>query len=239
MPRQIPRADSYGDRMVNSLLRGVVLDFDGLIVDTETPVFEAWRDEARALNSDLDLSTFATVVGRHCPVPEVVELLLGPRHVLESDAIFERVRTRARTATDATVPRPGVVALIADLTRRGLALGVASSSPRSWLTRHLGRLGLDTAFGAIRGSDDVGGISKPAPDVYLAALDALQLKASEAIAVEDSVSGMTAAQAAGLRCIAVPGPVTAAFDFSAADAFLPSLEGVDAKALAAAVGMAL
>jgi HAD superfamily hydrolase (TIGR01509 family) len=218
-------------------LRGIVLDFDGLIVDTETPVFQAWQAEARLLGADLDLATFATVVGRHCSQAETVQLLLGAEYLPRTDEIYQRVRERKNEATERTVARDGIPALVKDIRARRLPLGIASSSPHSWVAGHLERLGLAGSFDAIRGSDDVGGRSKPAPDVYLAALDALGLKASEALAVEDSVSGMTAAQAAGLRCVAAPGPITAGYDFSAADAFMPTLAGIDVAGLAAAVGM--
>jgi HAD superfamily hydrolase (TIGR01509 family) len=220
-------------------LRGVVLDFDGLIADTETPVFQAWRDEARMLGGDLDLAGFGVVVGRNVADEEIVRLLLGPEHQPHTVQIMERVRVRSRLNTDQTTVRPGVAELIADIARRGLPLGVASSSPHSWLTRHLARLGLDQYFGAICGSDDVGGVAKPAPDVYLAALDLMQVKAANGLAVEDSVNGMAAAHAAGMRCVAVPGPITAGFDFSAAEAILTTLAGVDLQRLAASAGMRL
>ena len=77
--------------------------------------------------------------------------------------------------------------------------------------------------------------AKPAPDLFLAALAGLGLEPHEAIVIEDSAHGVTAAKAAGLFTIAVPNPVTARLDLSAADRVVPSLAGFSlSEALAAA-----
>lgn len=105
-----------------------------------------------------------------------------------------------------------------------------------WLDEHLTRLGLHGRFDALRGRDSVGGVAKPAPDVYLAALDALGVAAGEAVALEDSPHGVAAAKGAGLACVVIPNRVTAGGDFSAADLLVESATALTLDRLEALVG---
>ena len=103
-----------------------------------------------------------------------------------------------------------------------LPVAIASSSPRSWVEKHLGHLGLTSRFAAIACFGD-GLAGKPAPDTYLAACAAIGVQPRAAIAIEDSPHGVAAAKAAGLWCIAVPHEITARLDLSHADLLLSSL----------------
>jgi beta-phosphoglucomutase-like phosphatase (HAD superfamily) len=87
-------------------------------------------------------------------------------------------------------------------------------------------------FAVIRCRDDVApGRAKPHPDIYLAALAALDVPADQAIAIEDSLNGMLAARAAGIFTVVTPNPVTAQLDFSQADLVLLTLESLDLRAV--------
>jgi HAD superfamily hydrolase (TIGR01509 family) len=117
---------------------------------------------------------------------------------------------------------PGVHDWLDDARRLGLPIGVASSSEVDWVAAHLERLGLLDRFacltcfdGALRG--------KPAPDLYLAACESLGVAPADALAVEDSGNGITAARAAGMRCVAVPHDLTREHDLSGADLVVASL----------------
>jgi beta-phosphoglucomutase-like phosphatase (HAD superfamily) len=77
----------------------------------------------------------------------------------------------------------------------------------------------------MRCRDDVANV-KPEPDLYLAVLDCLEVRAAEAIAIEDSPNGVAAAKRAGMRCVAIPNSITARLDLSAADVRLASLADV-------------
>jgi beta-phosphoglucomutase-like phosphatase (HAD superfamily) len=107
----------------------------------------------------------------------------------------------------------------------GLKLGVASSSTSDWVKGHLARLGILERFDCIRCRDDVPN-AKPEPDLYLAVLECLGVRASEAIAIEDSPNGLLAAKRAGLRCVAIPNSITANLDLGEADLLLDSLADV-------------
>jgi HAD superfamily hydrolase (TIGR01509 family) len=100
-------------------------------------------------------------------------------------------------------------------------LGLASNSPRFLVDDALATAGLADAFDAIVTSDDVEN-AKPAPDIYRLACERLGVTPRQALALEDSPSGVAAAKAAGLTCIAVP--LFAETDVSAADRVVVSLE---------------
>jgi len=119
---------------------------------------------------------------------------------------------------------------IAEARRLGLTLGVASSSSVGWVDGHLRRLGLREAFAVVRCAGDVPRV-KPDPALYLAVLDATGIAAGEAVALEDSPNGVLAAKRAGLACVAVPNPLTARLDLSAADLRLGSLDELSLSAL--------
>jgi beta-phosphoglucomutase-like phosphatase (HAD superfamily) len=119
---------------------------------------------------------------------------------------------------------------IAEAQRLGLKLGVASSSPLDWVEGHLTRLGLVDHFEAIRSADDVPR-TKPDPALYVTALDALGVRAEEAIALEDSPHGVTAANRAGIYCVAVPNALTGRLSLDHADRVLSSLADLPLEAL--------
>ena len=135
--------------------------------------------------------------------------------------------------TDINPIQPGVVDLLDQAETLGLARGVASSSPISWVGRHLDRLGILSRFAAVRTQDDVER-TKPWPDVFLAAARALEVRPERAVVFEDSRNGVLAAKEAGMFCVAVPNRITEGLDFSDADLVVSSLADVDLAALISA-----
>lgn len=104
----------------------------------------------------------------------------------------------------------------------GMAIGVASSSPRSWVSARLEQLRVvDRVHGVVCGGESHR--SKPAPDLYLAVCEQLGVSPDRAVAVEDSRNGMLAARAAGLACVVVPNQATLDMTFDGADHLLTSL----------------
>jgi mannitol-1-/sugar-/sorbitol-6-/2-deoxyglucose-6-phosphatase len=128
-------------------------------------------------------------------------------------------------------PMPGVPEAIALFERWGLRLAIASSSPRRLIDAVCDRLGLDRI--TVRCSATEVASGKPDPDVYLAAAGRLGAKPARCLALEDSVTGVAAAKAAGMRCIAVPDPHLADDPgYDAADLVLDSLARLDERMLA-------
>jgi HAD superfamily hydrolase (TIGR01509 family) len=204
------------------VVRGLVFDFDGLIVDSERPVYQAWSEVYGLYGQELSLDVWKTVIG-HGPgfFDPVAELERRLGTALDGEALRARYRARQRELMEAEPILPGVREWGEEARALGVSLGVASNSRRAWVTGNLERLGLD-GWQCVCCFDDVDR-PKPAPDVYVAVLVGLGLAPHEAIAVEDSPSGVQAAKAAGLFCVAVPGSLTADADYSEADLVLPSL----------------
>jgi HAD superfamily hydrolase (TIGR01509 family) len=125
---------------------------------------------------------------------------------------------------------PGVIDYLDSAEDLGLSLAIASSSPENWVRGHLARLGLYDRFDAIKTADDVKR-TKPDPELYFAALNALGVQASEAIVFEDSPNGIRAAKAAGIFAVAVPNKLTAQLKLQEADMRMDSLADLPLKAL--------
>lgn len=206
---------------------GVIFDFDGLILDTETPGYDAWCEEYARHGQVFDLAGYREEIGTHFgaerpdPAQQLVEVLGGR---LEAAAVRTRRHRRFLTLVESQVPLPGVVALLETAHRRGVPVAVASSSPRVWVEGHLARLGLARYVRTGVGRDDVGGVPKPSPRVYQLAFRRLAVCA--AVALEDSGPGLQAAGAAGLPTVVVPNEMTVGADFAGAARVLGSLEEV-------------
>ena len=201
----------------------MIFDFDGLILDTETPEFIAWQEAYSALGARLDRQTWAQVIGTlesGWDPWTYLEEQVG--HPVDRGPIRAVRQARHLALVDAEVARPGVRAWLDQARDLGLRVGLASSSSGEWVTTYLKRLGILDRFSAIATGDRVPH-SKPDPAVYLLALSELGVDAADAIAVEDSPNGIAAAKAAGLVVVAVPNAMTADLDLSAADLVLESL----------------
>ena len=205
------------------MIRGVIFDFDGLMLDTEGPDYHSWRETFQAHGCDLPLATWAAYIGgsgQDFDPYAMLETVSGRPIDRAMVRAARRQRFAGLIATEQVLP--GVQDYINAAQRLGLKLAVASSSSRTWVAGHLARLGLHAHFDAIVSSDDVARV-KPAPDLYLAALTALDLQPHEAIALEDSPNGVTAAKAARLYCVAIPNPLTCQLPLDHADLRLASL----------------
>jgi HAD superfamily hydrolase (TIGR01509 family) len=207
------------------VIRALVFDFDGLILDTEVPVFTAWSETYERHGQRLSAEFWTSIIGygldHFDPLADLERRVGRP---IDRDSVQAARRRRQMELTLALEILPGVREWRQDASERGVVLGVASSSGRSWVTGHLERLGLD-GWDCVRCGDDVER-TKPAPDLYLAVLECLGVAADEAVAVEDSGVGVEAAKAAGLFCVAVPSSLTSSHDFRRADLVLGSLAEV-------------
>src|SRR5919204_765718 len=183
---------------------GLLFDFDGLLVDTETPSRRAFEDLYRRHGHELPLDQWATLVGTLGAEFEPyshLETLAGT--ALDHVELDEWRRAREDELVDLEDLRPGVEELLEDARDLGLRTAIVSSSSDEWIARHLQRLGRLDGWDAIVAANGDVTRAKPAPTLYLDALAALGLESTEAIAFEDSPNGVTAAKAAGLYCVAV------------------------------------
>lgn len=212
------------------MIRGLIFDFDGLILDTELPVFRAWEEICLEHGCPLPLEVWASCIGTawEFDVPGYLEARLGRK--VDRPALIARQRQRELELIARQGLQPGVADYLAGAKRLGLKRGLASSSSRAWVREHLGRLGLEGEFEAIKCAEDVGR-AKPAPDLYRAVLAELGLEPGEALALEDSPNGILAARRAGLFCVAVPNALTSRLPLDGADMRLDSLASLPLEAL--------
>lgn len=211
------------------MIRAIIFDFDGLILDTEVPDYTAWKEIYQGYGGELPISVWAGVIGGKMadngfdPI-KFLEKQIG-RPIDDPQGVHTRHHEMSMEMIATRHALPGAEALIAEAKQRGLKLAVASSSSSKWVRGHLERLGLLHYFDVVKTSDDVA-VTKPAPDLFLAALDALGVGPTEAVVFEDSPNGVTAAKRAGIFTIAIPNDITSQLNLSHADLRFDSLADV-------------
>jgi HAD superfamily hydrolase (TIGR01509 family) len=211
-------------------IRALLFDFDGLIVDTETPSYASWQAVYREHGQELPLDRWAAIIGTiggFEPL-DYLEELHGP---IDRDAVTTRRREHELELLEIEELRPGILDYLEEAERRGLKTAIVSSSSRQWVDRHLARLERAEHFDEIITADHDPERSKPRPTLYLEALDRLGVSADEAIAFEDSPNGVEAAKAAGIYTVAVPNSVTVALGLENADLLLESLAELSLREL--------
>jgi len=207
-------------------IKALVFDFDGLLVDTEVPIFRAWQRIYREHGQELPLEQWLTIIGTASgPFDPVIDLAKKTGAKLDEKELKALEALYYQEATALQQLLPGVIDYLVAARKLGLKTAVASSSTRKWVMDHLNRFGIGEHFDAIVCREDVKR-TKPDPDLYIEALRRLAASPSEAIAFEDSSNGVHAAKAAGLFTVAVPNPLTADLDLSEADLRLLSLDAM-------------
>jgi HAD superfamily hydrolase (TIGR01509 family) len=209
----------------------LVFDFDGLICDTESAEYEAVRRVWRDHGVDLALEAWLPAVGAIAP-DWVAELEAEVGQRLDRGTLVAARRAHAAELLAELSMLPGVRALLDAAHDAAVPCGLASNSPAAWVEGHVERLGLGSRFDVIVTADRVGQ-PKPDPEPYLIAVAALGVEPADAVALEDSVIGLTSARAAGLYTVAVPGPMSAHHDLSGADLLLTSLTDITLERLGA------
>ena len=213
-------------------LRAVIFDFDGLIVDTESIGYLSWREIFEANGHTLSVETYSALVGTN------FENAYDPRRDLEQrtgrsfdwPSLETQRRQREIDLGRSLQPLPGVLERLAEAHRLGLRTAIASSSTRDWIRMWMDRLQLASQFHHFSTVDDTGHV-KPHPSLFLHAASQLGVDHAEAVILEDSLNGLKAAQAAGIRCIAAPSPMTQHLDFNGAWQRIPSLEALSLETL--------
>lgn len=216
------------------MIRALVFDFDGLILETEGPSLESWIEIYREHGFEVPLEQWHDNIGSDRRFEPVDHLAALVGEGLDRAAAQRRRDQRKNELIDALDVMAGVRDYIADARRMGLKLAIATSSSREWVTGHLDRLRIRAFWDAVLTRDDVAR-TKPAPDLYIAAVKALDVHPSQAVALEDSPNGIAAAKDAGLRCVAVPNALTRGLDVSRADVCLSSLADMPLDRLLAVV----
>lgn len=205
-------------------IRALIFDFDGVLVETELPIFQAWQRIYREHGHELPVDQWMTIIGTASATFDPFDdLQRRTGSALDRSAIDRLEHDYYGELSALQTLLPGVEDYLRDARQLGLKVGIASSSTRKWVEEHLQRLSIGpSAWDTIVCREDVVR-TKPDPALYLESLRRLQASAAEAIAFEDSVNGIRAARAAGIFCVAVPGQMTSSQDLGLANLRLSSL----------------
>ena len=204
-----------------SVFTAAIFDMDGLLLDSERVIMQAWMESAQQQGLRLSRADFLQVVGYGIVESHArLSALLGGEASFQ--LVLERVRARLSAPSGVVFPlKPGARALLQQLRARGVPCAVASSTYAHEVRRRLAQVGVLDLFQAIAGGDEVAR-SKPDPAVYLLAAERLGVAPARCLAFEDSDHGARAAQAAGVSVVLVPD--LKSHDFAAAYMHLFSLE---------------
>ncbi|WP_441907758.1 HAD family hydrolase [Paenibacillus sp. MCAF9] len=205
------------------MIKALVFDFDGLIIDTETPSYYAFRQVYEEYGVELPVTLYAKCVGTSLdqfnPYTYIADCVTETIDLAAVKAKFKEVYAELLKSADL---RPGVIDYLNEAKRMNLKVGLASSSQLSWIKPYLVKHQLDHYFDKFSTADEVERV-KPNPELYLLALQKLGVEASEAISFEDSLNGFLAAKAAGLHTVIVPNELTKDFAFMDYDLLIPSM----------------
>ncbi|MBI5935130.1 MAG: HAD family phosphatase [Chloroflexi bacterium] len=208
-------------------LQALIFDFDGLILDTETPEVQVWQTIFREHGHELPVDEWAKTIGGYGLSTYDAAVHLSQLTGLDPAPLRARYRSESDAVIHASPILPGIVDLLDAAANRNVRRAVASSSTHAWVDSHLSRLGLAARFDAVICSDDVApGRTKPNPDLFLLAAERLKVQKDAAVIFEDSPNGVRAAKSAGIFVVAVPNPLTIRLGVDGANLTVKSLAEV-------------
>lgn len=208
-------------------IKGLIFDFDGLIVDTEMPCFIAWVELFTQFGFSFTKSDYQKIIGSNYQVydpanhlSQLIDGLLGPQEIVK------RITTRTRELISSQPLRSGILDFFQSAQQKGLSLAVASSSKRTWVEGYLNQYSVRHFFSVVATAEDVLKV-KPDAELFQHTIRLLNVLPHEAIAFEDSTNGIKAAKAAGIYCVAIPNEITKEMDLSLADRIVDSINDLD------------
>ena len=229
------------------MIRALIWDVDGTLAETEEAHRQAFNHRFTAARLDWawDQPTYRRLLRvtggkeRMARFAEDIGQDMAPHVIAEIHAAKTNVYGNM-IETGSALLRPGVAALIQAARAQGIRNAIATTTSRPNVDALiLATLGepADQVFDVIAAGDEVAS-KKPAPDVYLLALRRLGLAPDDCVAIEDSLPGLAAAQAAGLRVLVTPSAYTRDEDFRTADWLLDDLTAPLPDPLAAVLARA-
>ncbi len=213
------------------MIKAVIFDFDGLIIDTETPWFKTFSEIYQEHGAFLPLETWVQCVGasekQFDPYDYLEQCINRP---VDRDSLRELSKEKYAFFIKGKSVNPGVVNCLENAKSLGLNIGLASSSDRKWVEGYLKNLNLFDYFDYLCTKEQVTNV-KPDPELYLNVLNNFEIAGNEAVAFEDSPNGARAAKLAGIYCVIVPNGITRNLHFDQYDLRVDSLEALELPAL--------
>jgi HAD superfamily hydrolase (TIGR01509 family) len=207
------------------MIRAILFDLDGLMVDSEPHSLASWHAVLATRGIVLEQAVIDRMFGTR--LIDTAHMLVKLYDLSDQPAALaqEKEEYQITYLQGRIKPMPGLFELLEAINKKGLQKAIASSGVRRYVTAVLKEIGLTNRFGVIVTGEEVAH-GKPAPDIFLAAAQTLQVEPRECLVLEDAPNGVSAAKAASMRAIAIPNLHTQKLDFSAADWVLPSLDAV-------------
>ncbi|HWQ05532.1 MAG TPA: HAD-IA family hydrolase [Longilinea sp.] len=207
-------------------IKALIFDFDGLLVDTETPQMQTWQKLYHELGAELRPEEWVQCLGTSPDAFDPIADLIGKTTAFfDKDELKKQFKIQSTQAIEKERLRPGMSLLLKHAQKAGLSMAVASSSGRIWVESGLARVGAGKYFLAVCTAEDVTKV-KPDPELFQLALRRLGINAHEAIVLEDSPMGIRAAKSAGLACVAYPNSISSHLDLSQADLIVTSPQDI-------------
>jgi beta-phosphoglucomutase len=185
------------------LFAAVLFDLDGVLIDTTDLHYRVWDEFARAKRIALSREQLLATNGRRAD--ETIRIWLGAGlsdHQLAALTADREMYFHRLLATEPVPIVPGAAEFVRALKQAGVRMAVATSATPENARLSLARIGMEDVFGAVVTAADVKN-GKPDPEPYLKAANGIGVAANESLVIEDSVSGIRAAKAAGAKCLAL------------------------------------
>ncbi len=213
------------------MIKAIIFDFDGTIIDTETAWYITFRDAYKSHDIDLTLQQYSQCLGTslHSFNP-YTHLKTHYNLPIDLEEFKQSVQKKHTNMMIKESVRPGILKLLETAKSKKLKIGLASSSERAWIDKFVKLHGIEDYFECYCTADTVSKV-KPDPELYLQALKKLGVEPSEAIAIEDSPNGARAAVAAGIPTVVIKNDITKLLPFSEGHHTIDSLANYELDAL--------
>ena len=208
------------------MIKAVIFDMDGVLADSEPLYLESINKILAGYHSHMTESEYKDILGEtfEHSWDVIIQRYMLPYTrdywLAKYDTVVEE------TLSTKVQPSPGLHQLLAEITRRRLPKGLASSSKRIWVMAVLRALGLEKEFRVIITGEEVKN-GKPHPEIFQTAANLLDAAPRECLVIEDSPVGIMAAKTAGTKVVALRTPYTTGMDLSRADRVIDSLAHFD------------
>lgn len=213
------------------MLKAVLFDLDGVIVDSEPLHFEADMLTMRDYGVEISEEVLISYVGTSGPemwaelivqygIPDTLPGIIA-RQLRHKKGLLAKAKL---TAIE------GIPELLRNIKGAGMRIALASSSSRFFIESVIENLGIAGYFEVVASGEEVAR-SKPAPDVFLRAAELLQIHPEDCVVIEDSANGVNAAKAAGMRAIGFVNLNSGVQDLSAADVIVDAIGKINISML--------
>lgn len=209
------------------MLKAVIFDMDGVIIDSEPFHLIICREIFKNLSIPFCEEEYNSYIGvSNTSMWTTLKDKYGLKETVDELSMFQTNAGMKYIKENEIEPIPGILDLLDELGGSGIKIALASSSSMEGIKMVLEKFKITQYFQAVVSGEDLER-GKPAPDIFLKAAGMLQVEPEYCTVIEDSHNGVTAAKAAGMKCVGYQNPSSGDQDLRAADLILNSLKGLN------------